>query len=471
MWKPRLINVAFIVVASLLTACFLLTPPPRSHVVSLDDVDGDGDLDAVVGNRPGNTDYSGEPNAIWLNDGAGHFTDTGQRLIGSHGTKWDVTHAVALGDLDSDGDIDAVFGNAIPSLNTVWLNDGAGQYELHGEVHMKPHNQFDYSVSMSVALGDLDSDGDLDAYVGNCCRGEWIVSSANKIDARGFSDAYNMVWLNDGDGRLKDSGQRLGNWATGAVALGDLDGDGDLDAFEVNQGIRSEFIDSVTDNMVWLNDGTGHFADNGQRLGHSDGYAVALGDLDGDGDLDAFVGNAHFGRANEVWLNDGAGNFMGSEQRLGDENTRIVALDDVDRDGDLDAFVGNEGFGQIWTNDGTSCFTDSGQRFEWGSDYAVNLADVDGDGDEDVFAIRFTGDCLVWRNDGTGHFGQEGDWAITPIYLAVGGVIVLGLGLVGGLSDGMLYQVEVNCAGEVHFYRRGVLCSASSYSIRYSGSR
>jgi hypothetical protein len=213
MLKPRLINVAFIVVASLLTACFLLVPPPRSYVVSLDDVDGDGDLDAVVGNGPGNTDYSGEPNAIWLNDGAGHFTDTGQRLIGSHGTKWDVTYAVALGDLDSDGDIDAVFGNAIPSPNTVWLNDGAGQYKLHGEVHMKPHNQFDYSI--------------------------------------------------------------------------------------------------------------------------------------------------------------------------------------------------------------------------WGSDYAVNLADVDGDGDEDVFAIRFTGDCLVWRNDGTGRFGPEGDRAITPIYLAVGGVIVLGLGLFG----------------------------------------
>ena len=60
----------------------------------------------------------------------------------------------------------------------------------------------------------------------------------------------------------------------------------------------------------------------------------------------------------------------------------------------------------------------------------TDLADLDGDGDLDVFAIRFNGDCLVWRNDGTGHFAQ-GDWAIAPIYLAIGGVIVLGLGLFG----------------------------------------
>ena len=108
----------------------------------------------------------------------------------------------------------------------------------------------------------------------------------------------------------------------------------------------------------------------------------------------------------------------------------VVSLSDVDRDGDFDAFVGNKNFGQIWVNDGAGRFTDSGQRFDWSSQYAVNLADVDGDGDKDVFAIRFDGDVLVWHNNGTGRFGR-GDWTMAPIYLAVGGVVVLGLILLG----------------------------------------
>jgi hypothetical protein len=371
MLKPRLISAALIIVASLLPACAIFPfgpPPPRSYSVSLTDVDGDGDADAVVGNGPGNTDYAGEPNAIWLNDGAGHFTDSGQRLIG-HGTSWDVTHAVALGDLDGDGDADILFGNAIQAPNTVWYNDGTGRFEFHREYPMQSANEIGYSLSAAVALGDLDGDGDLDAYVGNCCRSQWIMFSEGQSTAQGFADAYNAVWL------------------------------------KANRGGR-EFEGGDPADRVWLNDGTGHFTDSGQRLGASDSYAVALGDVDGDGDLDAFVGNAYLGPADEVWLNDGSGRFTDSEQRLGDENTRVVVLDDVDRDGDLDAFADSDTSGRIWTNDGSGRYQ-SGQQFDWNRNYVSQLADVDGDGDRDVFAIRFDGRCLVWRNDGTGRFRRR----------------------------------------------------------------
>lgn len=75
------------------------------------------------------------------------------------------------------------------------------------------------------------------------------------------------------------------------VALGDVDGDGDLDALLGTQEV----------NKIWLNDGQGNFQWNGQRLGVA-GDHVALGDVDGDGDVDAFVGH-------RLWLNDGRGVF------------------------------------------------------------------------------------------------------------------------------------------------------------------
>ena len=58
------------------------------------------------------------------------------------------------------------------------------------------------------------------------------------------------------------------------MSLGDLDGDGDLDAFVAN-------LDEA--NRVWLNDGSGNFTDSGQSLGDSDSEGLSLGDLDGDG--------------------------------------------------------------------------------------------------------------------------------------------------------------------------------------------
>ena len=60
-------------------------------------------------------------------------------------------------------------------------------------------------------------------------------------------------------------------------------------------------------NKIWLNDGHGVFTDSGQSLGDSNTWNAALGDLDGDGDLDVFLGNA-------IYHN--SGKFVGLPDRV-----------------------------------------------------------------------------------------------------------------------------------------------------------
>ena len=56
-------------------------------------------------------------------------------------------------------------------------------------------------------------------------------------------------------------------------------------------------------NVICLNDGRGTFSVRAQCLGNSSTSSVALGDLDGDGDTDAFTANAK-GQPNRVWFNE-----------------------------------------------------------------------------------------------------------------------------------------------------------------------
>ena len=425
-----------------------------SHGVALGDVDNDGDLDAWIANSVA-ASTGGQPNRVWINDGMGNFTDSGQRLGNS------VSAEVALGDLDGDGDLDAWVANAGPDTsytepNRVWINDGQGNFSDGGQ-------SLGDAGSFGIVLGDLDGDSDLDAWVANigpnriwinqghiscfideicdngidddsdglidcddseCAPGEFVDSgqalsnsysrdvAMGDVDSDGDLDALvaneggqvNRVWINQGGdqggtaGNFSDSGQALGNSFSLGVSLDDLDGDGDLDAWILNGG-------------VWLNDGLGNFADNGQSLRNS-GYGLAIGDLDSDGDLDAWVTSS--AGPNQVWMNDGLGNFTDSGQLLGDSLSLAVSLGDLDGDGDLDAWVANND-GQpnrVWVNDGLGNFFNSNQALGGSYSLSVSLGDLDGDGDLDAWVANYIypngQPNHVWINDGSGNFTDSG---------------------------------------------------------------
>ncbi len=164
--------------------------------------------------------------------------------------------------------------------NRVHLNQGGLQAGTEGQFAFG--NSFGVTSVKAMELGDLDGDGDVDAFVS---RG---TSTFNALPS--------LVFLNDGTGTFTDSGQSLvGNVGqqTRDLKLGDVDNDGDLDAF----------LATFDDNEVFLNDGSGLFTDSGLAIGGAtgyDNYAVALGDVDGDGYLDAFAG----GGTNKLWIND-----------------------------------------------------------------------------------------------------------------------------------------------------------------------
>lgn len=142
-----------------------------------------------------------------------------------------------------------------------------------------------------------------------------------------------------------DPAQMIDSYDTFGAAIGDLDGDGDLDIF----GVRYEY-----ENLVWMNDGNGVFNNSGQKLGYLPSEDVQLGDLDEDGDLDAFVANSG---PNMVWLNQGDGEFVYGQALNDSHYGQACELGDFDGDGDLDALVVNfSGFSNfdpadnVWLN-------------------------------------------------------------------------------------------------------------------------
>jgi hypothetical protein len=202
-----------------------------------------------------------------------------------------------------------------------------------------------------------------------------------------------------GAGKLTDSLQSTVQFAGFAIDVGDVNGDGSLDIYAANTGFMR--VDEV-----WLNNGVGDFTSSGWTLGGSFSQDIALGDLNGDGRLDAFIVNA--GEPDEVWINVGPGGFV--QRTLGaDEVSLGVALGDVDGDGDLDAFVVNNGSqaNQLWLNDGSGSFTNSAQSLGSADAEDVALGDLDGDGDLDAFVVNDLAPDELYENNGRGGFSLE----------------------------------------------------------------
>jgi len=392
-------------------------PPPVD--VAIGDVDRDGDLDMVIALQGLGT------NVIFLNDGVGTFTDSGQALGSSQTTR------IRLADLDADGDLDLLSGNT--TFDDIFMNDGTGQFA--------PGTQLENGATTDIVTLDIDFDGRLDILTAH--------------------DGPNRVWRNEGDGSFSDAGE-FGTATTHALSLGDLDRDGRTDVIAANEaasvfwsasptgfvlaqslvasegpypahsariadldadGALDVVLGTIIGAEVWMNDSTGILVDTHELLktatgvvsyqGQGDPEAsdvldIAILDTDLDGDLDIIAAVA--GADPPIWSGSLSGTwgeikYIETGQALGVSGTFSLAAADVDQDGDMDLLTGNNFTIDLWSNIGQGQF--SMGQINMPHDVRVqglHVTDVDKDGDLDIVAGNFGKGVLVYMGDGAGGF-------------------------------------------------------------------
>ena len=189
---------------------------------SLADLDGDGDLDLFAAVMASPLALNDDPaNRVLFNDGTGVFTDSGQRLGDVDST------SVALGDMDSDGDLDALVGHATGAF--LWINQGGAQGGKQG-MFLPASNDLSGADTSAVFLSDLDGDADLDALIG--------------------APKQAVIWWNDGGANFLNSDKRLRFTNRHALATADFNADGLIDIF------AAEYSNHF---RVWYNQGDGTF--------------------------------------------------------------------------------------------------------------------------------------------------------------------------------------------------------------------
>lgn len=382
------------------------TKGPFKNSMQTVDLDRDGDLDVLVSHTRWETvDISWAGVGRWINHGHGMF-----KLLEDEQMDYFAGYAGGAGDTDLDGDADLF----VQDFNVrLLLNQGGqqgidpGKFLWAAQINpITTYNQGHSDMGGTIITGDLNGDGKVDALVTGCCYG-----MNPTLPEYSHEPSISWVWINDGDEQGFQSGHVipmdiLDGKPIREAALGDIDGDGDLDAFAA-VGKPTLGTSDSQDDLILLNDGSGNLTVYTQSLGNTDSTSVALGDVDGDGDLDALVGTSHGAR---VWLNqsyataNGDPIFVQADQSFGSSHVKSVFLRDLDGDGDLDALLGRMLDAIIWWNDGQGEFTRSNILFQHRKDIGITVGDFDGDGDQDVFAGNNSNNYYVWFNNGKGNF-------------------------------------------------------------------
>lgn len=257
------------------------------------------------------------------------------------------------------------------------------------------------------------------------------------VDGKNVQQAY--VYQNNGQGVFTQAATLDGR-SNGVIEFGDYDNDGKMDVLQV--GHKDGLGAKVT---IWHNEGNNAFTDinNTTLFLMSDGEA-RFGDYDNDGNLDILVNGwqqAH------VYKGDGKGGFTEqTDIALTGYGQSFAYWVDYDRDGNLDILLGGlkEGafFTDVWKGNGTNAFTKVDLGLPGVQVGPIRTGDCDHDGYTDFFISGWNGagSFAVYKNDGT-------NTAFTPV-AGVNDVIP-------GWADGTLEVADFDGDGYAEIFKCG----------------
>ncbi|WP_269715447.1 FG-GAP-like repeat-containing protein [Caulobacter sp. NIBR2454] len=215
------------------------------------------------------------------------------------------------------------------------------------------------------------------------------------------------------------------------IVVADLNKDGRSDAFFADHGYDAAPFPGARNALLLSSGATSSIDATGRLPTLKDfSHSAAAGDIDGDGDIDLYVGNYNGGaeEASYFLLNDGAANFTLSRGGLPTDlataqyNSPASLLFDADADGDLDLLVTpNNTHAQsarILKNDGKGGFSQALSSFAMPKNGALETvidakaADLNADGRLDLVLTTVVdlfkpGTTQIWINDGAGSFRDE----------------------------------------------------------------